>query len=309
MIKRMPTIREICRKACENSGSMFCSVLIWVLSISLRLKFIISTRWHSTMYILGTIKREIEQCYFIAVFMGFLGLFVSVLSTQAAFSADSSVDPGAMDIVDSRALEYGVFKNKKWDHNFALLIGRAWGQSIVDQTRPIQRREFRSEAVYTKFQYCFHLPLYRGFGYVLGTSFGYYLEQVVEDERTFRRVKSYHFPGIHLGLVYNFSPTFRVLGGLETYLERIDKLTILSKDQATGTEVENNLSLTLLPNFDWILASDVFYSGGWGIRLEWHTRRVISTPPSASGGQVVGANLTKRDTWIGLGLIFHTFAT
>lgn len=262
------------------------------------------------MSLLGTIKRGFEQRYFIAVFYTLFGMGVFLGGVQAAFTSSLvGDDAAAFDSVDSRAVQYGAFKNKKWDHNFALVIGKAWGKSVVEKTGPIQRREFQSEAFFSKFQYTFHLPLYKGFGYVLGTSFGYSLEQVMQDDKTFHRVKSYHFPGVHLGLVYNFSPNFRVLGGVETYMERIDKLTIISENKGTGSKDENALSLTLIPNFDWILATDLFYSGSWGLRLEWHIRRVISIPPSASEEKVVGANLTKRDTWIGLGLIFHTFAT
>ncbi len=200
-----------------------------------------------------------------------------------------------------------IIKTNKWDHNFTCTFGMAKGSWFIDQFGPISQKHYDSEAFFGKFQYSFHLPLLKNLGYVLGSSFGYYWERQ-SDQDDFHRVSAIHFPGVHLGMVYNFTPYFRILGGVETYIERLDDLAIRSID-TNGKQLDRKISLTMRPNFDWIFAADAFYSGSWGLRLEWHIRRVINTPPAVSNGQVIGAQLTKKDTWVGLGLIFHLFAT
>jgi hypothetical protein len=261
------------------------------------------------MSLLGTIKKLGEQRYFepgFIVFIAFL-LFWGDLAS-ARVSGDSPYTNVENRDYERAGLDGGDLMSNRWDHNFTFTIGMAQGSWVVDQFGPVSDRTFKSRAVVSKFQYTFHLPLYRNLGYVLGSSFGYYWERKL-NETELHRVSAIHFPGIHFGLVYSFTPYFRVLGGVETYLERVDDLAIVSKNTGSGKTEESEVSLTMRPNFDWILASDFFYSGTWGVRLEWHYRRVISTPPTDSPGQVVGTRLTKKDTWIGLGLIFHLFAT
>jgi hypothetical protein len=265
------------------------------------------------MSILGTIKRAIEQWDFArysSLFLG--GAFVFFGWGQVVFARDAGDPPRQLPQEEegqTQKVSLGGLGENKWDHNLACIVGMAKGSWVLDELGPVVGQQFKSEAYVSKCQYSFHLPLYKGLGYVLGSSFGYYWERRMEDEKTFHRVSSIHFPGIHLGLVYNFSPYFRVEGGMETYLERLDELTIVSTNQVSGESEERRVSLTMRPNFDWVIASDFFYSGNWGLRVEWHLRRVISVPPSASEGQAIGAKLTKKDAWLGVGLIFHLFAT
>jgi hypothetical protein len=259
------------------------------------------------MPLLGTIKKVIKQRYF--TYSKGLLLFVLCVFQSAVLARTASDSPLAFEEFEKGEMDsnIGLFKFNRWDHNFVWTMGMAKGLWRIDQMGPVDGVEFDSNASVFKFQYSFHLPLWGNLGYVLGSSFGYYWEQKSNDQ-TFHSVSAMHFPGIHAGLVYSFAPTFRILGGAETYLERINDLAVITKNSA-GVDEERKVSLTMRPNLDWIIATDYFYSDSWGIRLEGHFRTVISTPPSASEGQVIGARLTKKDTWIGLGLIFHLFAT
>lgn len=260
------------------------------------------------MSLLGIIKKRIEQRYFLLNFV-MLVFLSSWVWTERARAREAGNTPSEVEEeFQERDLGGDLFKTNKWDHNFALVFGMARGTWVIDEMGPIEGKEFDTRAFFTKFQYSFHLPLYGDLGYVIGSSVGFYWDRSL-DESGFKQSTSIHLPGIHFGLVYNFSPFFRIQGGVETYLERVDNLTIVSKNQATGEDEERRVSITMRPNFDWIASADAFYSGNWGLRLEWHLRRVISTPPSSSDGQVIGARLTKKDTWIGLGLIFHLFAS
>ena len=258
------------------------------------------------MSLLGTIKKRIEQRYF----NPFLTLFLLVLPFDAVFARVAG-DPSILEEDDAflkRETSGGLFNSNRWDHNFAFTFGMAKGSWRVEQLDNLDGVEFESRASFVKAQYSFHLPLWKDLGYVLGSSFGYYWEKRMDDAQ-FHRVSSIHFPGIHLGLVYSFAPSFRILGGVETYLERLDDIAVSTHNPVSDQDQERKVSITMRPNFDWILASDVFFTRSWGLRLEWHSRKVISSPPSGSFGQVVGARLTKKDTWIGLGVIFHLFAT
>lgn len=261
------------------------------------------------MVVLGTIKEKWKQRYF-PCFGRCLLAFCAFFGGQSLQARDAGETPLAVkdDEFEKRRDQEGVFEFNRWDHNFALSFGMAKGSWTIEQMGPVQGLDFDSRAYFSKFQYSFHLPLHKNLGYVLGSSFGYYWEKRL-DNAQFHRVSAIHFPGIHLGLVYNFTSYFRILGGVETYLERLDDITVTTTNSTTHQQEKRSVSLTMRPNFDWILASDIFYHGSWGLRVEWHNRRVISTPPSKSEGEVVGARLVKRDTWIGLGLIFHLFAT
>ena len=208
---------------------------------------------------------------------------------------------------ENSTFQVANFKSTKWDHNFAFTVGGARGAWAVDQFGPVVEKSFFSRAYFGKFQYTFHLPMIGNLGYVIGSSCGYYWEKG-EDDQQFQRVSAVHFPGIHVGLVYSFTPFFRIEGAFETYLERLDRLRVFTPN---GTSVPDmyQVSVTMRPDYDWILLSDFFFSESWGTRLEWHIRKVDVNPPAESDGQIIGARLTKRDTWIGLGIIYHLFTT
>jgi hypothetical protein len=260
------------------------------------------------MSILGTIKMLIEQRYFFRKIVLFFGIGFFWGAEGLARAVGES--PLSLEEQEYQEAEIGRvrLKSNNWDHNFAITFGMAQGSWLVDSLGPVSGLEFESKAFFSKFQYSFHLPLYGSFGYVIGSSFGYYWERKLNDSE-FHRVSAIHFPGIHLGLAYNFTPFFRIQGGVETYLERLDDLSVTTRNQKTDQDEVRKISLTMRPNFDWVLSTDFFYSINWGVRLEGHFRRVTNTPPAGADGKLIGARLTKKDTWVGLGLIFHLFAT
>lgn len=236
---------------------------------------------------------------------------IPMVGAPPVLAEDVPSDPFVMEEEDpflKREVSGGLFNSNRWDNNFAFTFGMAQGNWLVEQLGEVDGLGYETKAYFIKGQYSFHLPLWGNFGYVLGSSFGYYWERSV-DGKQFHKASSIHFPGVHLGLVYSFAPSFRIFGGVETYLERLDDYSVTTQNPTTNEYERRKVSLTMRPNFDWILGADIFFSRGWGLRLEWHKRRVISSPPSGSEGQVIGTRLTKKDTWIGLGVIFHLFAT
>src|SRR5206468_3802483 len=80
------------------------------------------------------------------------------------------------------------------DHNFVVSAGVSKGTWNVKSFGTIKDRQFKNSGVYSLFTYAFHLPLYKGFGYLLGSTFGYHYE--ASDARAaFRPVPSFIFPG------------------------------------------------------------------------------------------------------------------
>lgn len=199
-------------------------------------------------------------------------------------------------------------KAVKWDHNFGFSVGYARGNWSVDKLGPIEGESFKSRAWYAKADYLYLISINETFGYGLGTSFGYYHEEADQGDML-GRVSSYHLPGLRVGLVANITEFFRFLGGVETYLERLDGLTVTTGNDTNSSSETYKMSLSMTPNFDWFVAMDFFYENHWALRVEGHMRRVINISPSKSEGELIGGRLTKNDRWVSVGLVFHRFAT
>ncbi len=255
------------------------------------------------MLMLRITKQKINQTWFSLLLRSLLLSISTVYSPfiEAGISDDELGTKHTFNESSETSIEH-FSGTTRWDHNLILLTGNARGSWVIDHLGPTRGETFSSNAFYFKFQYAFHLPIVGNLGYVLGSSFGYYWEEKGPSS-TFQKTSSIHFPGIHLGVVYNFTSSFRIEFAGETYLERLNDLSIISNGE------RYKISVTMRPNYDFSLASDLFYSTKWGVRLEWHTREVQAHPPSDSQGQIIGAGLIKKDTWFGLGVIYHLFAS
>lgn len=190
------------------------------------------------------------------------------------------------------------------DHNFALSAGVSQGIWNVKRLGTLEKRKFRNSGVYSRFQYSFHLPLWRGFGYMLGSSFGYHYESS-DRRRPFAPVPAYIFPGILTGLVVNISPVFRAAATFEANMERHDGVR-----EQDGKEPDPEISITL-EAFDFGAYFDVFYDLAWAIRVEAHHRHLDYLEPRCTRdncrnkGFDVNANFKKEDDWLGIGLVHH----
>lgn len=258
---------------------------------------------------LETIKQMIKQRYSRSAVFALWLVFncPGIYAFQDAMSTTGIQNPEVeAENMGEDPLQGVSFKSIKWDHNFAFTLGEARGAWNIDQFGPIQGKNFDSQAYFAKFQYTFHLPLAGSLGYTIGSSSGYYWER--SRSQSFHSVSSLHFPGIHVGFVYSFTSFLRAEVAFESYLERLEKLQASAMSGVEEDHDPYQISITMRPHYDWILLSDFFYSESWGMRVEWHMRKIDVNPPSESTGQIIGARLTKRDTWIGLGLVYHLFS-
>jgi predicted porin len=184
------------------------------------------------------------------------------------------------------------------EHNFSLSTGVSSGTWRVGHFGTVTDREFSTSGIFTRFQYSFHLQIYHGFGYLLGSSAGYHFESV--DQRSdFRPVSGIMFPGVLAGLVYNFNPVFRLSLGADAYLERHNGIAMREDDSE-----EVNVSATM-QTYDFGMFLDIFYDLAWALRLEGHFRTVEFLRPKDSEGFAVDANIKKQDRWVGVGMLYH----
>lgn len=183
------------------------------------------------------------------------------------------------------------------DHNFALSSSIAQNTWKIDQFGTLKGKQFQRQALVTRFQYSFHIPIYKGFGYMLGSSMGYALEQD-NPGQPFTPASAFQIPGALVGLVWNYSPGIRFSSSAETYLERHDGIK-----EADHLGEDAQISITGL-SYDIGLYLDLFYELGWALRIEAHNRQLYILPPKYAFG-AIDAKMRKDEQSIGMGIVHH----
>jgi hypothetical protein len=196
------------------------------------------------------------------------------------------------------------------EHNFALAAGMSSGTWHVKSFGTLSNEDFPARGAWSKFQYTYHIPIYSGFGYLLGSSAGYHYESANNDH-AFRPVSCYEFPGVMAGLVMNFNPRFRLSVAADVYLERYNGIG--------GPDSEGNqqqIAITLAA-YDGGVFFDVFYDLPWAVRIEGHKRHLDYERPNSLGANgcrnskgdqapcPVDVTFSKNDGWLGLGIVYH----
>lgn len=191
------------------------------------------------------------------------------------------------------------------EHNFALSFGLSSGHWRIKRFGQISHeREFDASGIYGRFQYSFHLPIWSGFGYFLGSSVGYHYESA-DARQQFRPVDAIGFPGVVAGLVLNINPVLRLGSGVDASLERYNGLADRPRDCQIQEECRpTKIYVTMQSNY-LVGFIDVFYDLDWAIRLEMAYRELRYTRPEGATGFSVDANLRKVDRWLGLGFVRH----
>jgi hypothetical protein len=191
------------------------------------------------------------------------------------------------------------------DHHFALIAGGSQGFWRVSRLGTIHDKSFASRSIVTRAQYSFHLPLYRGFGYLLGSTSGYEYE-IVPAKAVFLPASAYQFPTLLFGLVYNFTPGVRTAIGMDYGISRMED--VAERDSISGRvdglPDDPTISVTLSTvDIGW--TGDYFVSLNWALRLEGHLRLTKYAQPKKLNGQALDADFRKNDKWLGAGLVFH----
>jgi hypothetical protein len=191
------------------------------------------------------------------------------------------------------------------DHNFSISLGGTSGAWSVDRLGTVFGEDIESTGGFVKARYSFHLPVYRGFGYLLGSSVGYHFES---PDKTLNviPVSSVQYPGVSLGAVMNLTPGVRLLFLVDYYLERFEDFAerdgLSSREDGTPDDPEISVNMSSL---DFVLAVDVFLTLNWGLRIESHQRTTKYERPKESFSHPTNAALSKKDRWFGVGAVYN----
>jgi hypothetical protein len=189
-------------------------------------------------------------------------------------------------------------------HNFAISSGISSGNWDVKRFGTLNDRTYDNSGLFTRFNYSFHIQIYEGFGYLLGSSLGYHYEST-DARRPFKPVSAIMLPGLVAGLVYNLTPAIRISGAFDAYLERYDGI---EERDGKGDDPKISITMQTYDRGAYHLSGfvDMFYNLYWAIRLEGHMRKTKFIAPRGSDEvSDIDADLSKNDRWLGLGFLYH----
>jgi len=195
---------------------------------------------------------------------------------------------------------------KEWDqsvlgfrkeHQFSWTLGISQGTWRFKRYGNQINKYHADSGSFTKVRYAYHLPIWRSFGYLLGTSAGYWDQITGSSGMAVQSITM--LPGIMAGLVLNLSPGFRPIIAVDYYLERWSGLK--ENDQVDD---DSDISVTARA-VDVYAALDIFYRLKWAIRIEAHKRWSSYKQPRESTGKEVHASISREDHWYGLGILYH----
>ena len=189
-----------------------------------------------------------------------------------------------------------IVRGFRKEHHFALTASLGSGEWHLDRIAELVNSRHRSSSVGSGFRYSFHIPLYKSFGYFLGTETGYQIERDVDPDINPPEVTK--FPGIIAGFVYNFSPVLRLRAGMSLYLERWDDFKL----KHAVNEPSFSVTTRVLKG---LVGLDVFYNLYWGVSVEYQTSKNHFLRPEDATNFLVDADIAKKDSQIAVNLTYH----
>lgn len=224
---------------------------------------------------------------------------------QVASSPEASAASGSAEA--SEAIEPLTREFTRWErvvrgfrreHHFSVTGGYLRGSWQVGSFGPLTNMQIGDDGFWTRGEYTYHLQIYEGFGYLLGSSLGTTYTRT-EDTAALKPPTSFIYPGVVAGAVYNISPRFRLLGAASVNLERYDGLRALAEGQD-----ETKISITM-ESYDAQAALDIFVAINFAIRIEGHDRYQLYRKPRNAGDKPVNADIERFDRWYGAGIVYH----
>jgi hypothetical protein len=183
------------------------------------------------------------------------------------------------------------------EHNFSFIVGPTRGTWKVKHFNNQVNKSHDDSGWFSKVNYSYHEQLYEGFGYYLGSSAGYW--QTTKRSNSVSVQSATMLPGVLAGFSLNITPGFRMISGIEYYLERWNSLA-----EDDDVAEDSRVSVTARA-FDWLIGFDIFFRLKWGIRFEAHRRRVEYVRPDAPSGKPVDIMISREDEILALGLVYH----
>lgn len=198
-------------------------------------------------------------------------------------------------------------QNYREGHHFTFSTGIGSGEWIIDRLGTLENKTFRSSGVYGNFRYSYFLPIYNKFGYLLGSSMGYFHENKNSSDE-FNAASAIYFPGVDFGLSYNVNPGFRTSFILSYGLNRIDGIEesdgISSRDDGVSDDPRLFVNLSV---YSFLLSFDYFFSLNWGLSIDLSQKFSDYQSPVISSAEAppVDAIMKKSEQMLGISLIYH----
>lgn len=184
------------------------------------------------------------------------------------------------------------------DHHLAVTTGWDQGSWHIGSLGKISDQDFKSAGVDSTVLYTFHIQLEGKFGYYLGTSAGYYTEQIGSRNDEFTPSSMWKLPGVVGGFVYNYDPTGRFKVGTIGYLARLNNLRTRINDESQQLALSAEC-------FEITAGWDAFLTLNWGVQLQWHNRQMWVPKPDNAGGSILDAHLNRASQGLTLGSVYH----
>lgn len=159
-----------------------------------------------------------------------------------------------------------VVRGFRSDHHLAVSFNYDRGAWQAEGDGIDRSVKINSRIVQASFLYTFHLRLWRGLGYYVGTKTGI---GILEDNEVvrFEGGRYYQLPGLTAGFVWDLSPAFSIYSGLELSLMRIEDFSLdaFAVESSPALEPANVTARQIAYRF----GLDFFFQLELGIRLEY----------------------------------------
>ena len=186
------------------------------------------------------------------------------------------------------------------DHNFTLSSGVTTSLWHFKHFGAIENQTVPASGTYVRFQYSFHLPLYHGFGYFLGSSAGSTVNESTREDG-FHAPLMVSLPGVLVGFVWNASPAVRFVVGLDLFLERLERIRFNDPESA-----EDNPTISITARSAAVhVACDFYVKLRWAIRTEAAWRGFRTVRPRNAQSYGTNIMIEKEESALGLGLAYH----
>lgn len=184
-------------------------------------------------------------------------------------------------------------------HHLSLLCGPTDGTWRIARFAGQYGETFRDEGIMTKIFYSYHIQIFQGFGYFLGTGIGYWQKTGSKGKDSGFDIQSTEqVPGVLLGLTQNISPGFRANAGLYYGMERLRHFRFKDSE---GTKTMTGTARS----FDWLFSFEVFFKLNYALGITYYLRDLTFTTPKNAEGYTVDAQIRKTEDWLAFGLIYH----
>lgn len=191
-----------------------------------------------------------------------------------------------------------IVRGFRKEHHFSVIGSAASGewrfQRYGDAVNDVQR----SSGYELRLRYEFHIPLYKSFGYFLGSGFGAQKERSADSR--LQNPKIIKLPGITGGFVWNLSPVVRLKSGMELYLERWDGLGLETGPLSKQESVSVTTRVVSL-----FAAIDIFYDLYYAVGFEYSQKKNHYLKPEKAANQRVNADLEKVESTASLVMTYH----